>query len=587
MASVEENLLLYQPTPQEKALFEFYKTHSDIACMDLLGQDLAPFQRVIVKSVMDHSYVINVLARGSGKTRMIAMCAAVTCMFNPKIRVGFIAPGFRQSKLAFMEFMAIYNESPYLQACVKNISRQSDMWSAEFFNGAFIFALPLSADSAASIRGTRLHVAMIDEYPHVPKSVLDLVINPMLATQLNPMVNVRRIQKEQQNLQKGIVLPSKKPANNKICGFSSAYFQFNHMYKTICDYRKFSAEAKQKGIKSDYAVNVFNFHDAPEGFFDEKMIDHAKSTSSSVAFAMEYLSEFPADSDGFYKRSLIESCKPTKGFYLEAKGEKDGRYILGIDPARNSDAFAINVIRIVGDTMRSVRTISFQNTPFPELATYIRELCRTYNVEAIGMDAGGGGLAMKDLLANPMTANGEFEIILDAEDEDTIGRKGRRILRMMNFSPKWILEANFDMRSSLEHKKLLFPDISLADTYIRPTASVEDTEDLMSVEYFKLLDELQSIVTSATKGGQLHFDTPNTHMRKDRYSSLLVAHRVAYDILKSSYGVKEIAAGALWIGNSVQVYDGTQQEDIEFAPGSELVRFNKNPKISLDSGALI
>jgi hypothetical protein len=586
MATDEQNLMLHQPTAEERALFEFYKKNPDMACIDLLNQDLAPFQRLIIKGIMEHSYIISVLSRGSGKTRMIAMCAAIMCMFNPKIRVGFIAPGFRQSKLAFMEFLAILEESPHLQACVKNISRQTDMWSVEFWNGAFIFALPLSADSAASIRGTRLHVAMIDEYPHVPKAVLDLVINPMLATQRNPMLNVRRIQREKEYKEKGLEFNEKKQENNKICGFSSAYFQFNHMYKTICDYRKFSDDAKKRGLKSDYAAYVFNYLDAPDGFFDMKMIEHAKATSSSVAFAMEYLSEFPADSDGFFKRSLIESCKPANGFYLEAMGEKDGRYFLGIDPARTSDAFAITILKISGDTMRVVRTITFENTPFPETAQFIRELLKQYNIVQIGMDAGGGGLAMKDLLANPMTAANEQEILLDADDEETIGRRGRRILKM-----HWVSEANFDMRASLEHKKLLFPDISLADTYIRPEQDESDIEDTMLVEYSKLLDELQSIVMTATKGGTLHFDTPNTHMRKDRYSSLLVGHRIAYNFLKSTYVEKELAGGALWTPNGIQMFDGSQSnvEDNFEMTQEELMRrmSKKGHKTDLSDGALV
>lgn len=591
MASAEENLMIYQPTPEERALFEFYKKNPDLACIDLLNQDLAPFQRLIIKGIMEHSYIISVLSRGSGKTRMIAMCAAIMCMFNPKIRVGFIAPGFRQSKLAFMEFEALYNESPHLQASVKRISKQTDMWSVEFYNGAFIFALPLSADSAASIRGTRLHVAMIDEYPHVPKEVLDLVINPMLATQRNPMINVRRIQKMKELKAKGIEIEDKKPDNNKICGFSSAYFQFNHMYKTICDYRKFIEEAKRKGTKSDYAVYVFNHLDAPEGFFDAKMIEHAKATSSSVAFAMEYLSEFPADSDGFFKRSLIESCKPANGFYLEAIGDSDSRYFIGIDPARTNDAFAITILKISGDSMRVVRTITFQNKPFPEIAQFIRELLKKYNVVQVGMDAGGGGLAMKDLLANPLTANGEDEILLDADDEETIGRRGRRILRMFNFSGHWLAEANFDMRASLEHKKLLFPDIAMSDTYIKPEQDGVDTEDTMLVEHAKLLDEVQSIVMTATKGGTLHFDTPNTHMRKDRYSSLLIGHRVAYNFLKSTYEERELASGALWTPGGIQMFDGTQgnsEDNFELTQEELLRRMSKKvTKTDLSDGALI
>lgn len=549
MARDPEKLLLSQPTEKDRAMFEYYKSNPDMACIDLLNQDLAPFQRAVVRGVQSHSYVISVLARGSGKTRMIAMNAAILAMFNPKMRVGFFAPGFRQSKLAFMEFEAILNESPHLDASVKKISRQTDMWSVEFHNGSFIFALPLAADNAASIRGTRVHAAMIDEYPHVSKEVIDLVINPMLATQRNPMKNVRRIEREKELAAMGEIVAPTESEQNKICGFSSAYYQFNHMYKSICNYRNLGELQKKKEGKSDYAVYVYTYKDAPEGFFDDKMIAHAKSTSSEIAFRMEYESEFPADSDGFFKRSLIDSCvsSPPNEFHLEMKGEKGFKYVIGIDPARSDDNFSISILKLVGETMKLVRVVTFNKTPFPEVAQFIRKLSKEYDVLYIGVDKGGGGLAMKDDLANPMTADSANDILLDADDDENVAKKGRKILKMVDFSTRWISEANHDMRVSMEHKKLMFPAHREGSTFIKPDADSGDLQDQAFVDYFALIDELQAIIVTATKTGALHFDTPNPHMKKDRYSSLLVAHKIAYDFMVEGYQPKELAMGG-WLG---------------------------------------
>ncbi len=544
-----ERLLLTQPTPEEFALFQFYKDNPDLACMDLLNQDLAPFQRKIIRGVMTHSYVLSVLSRGSGKTRMMAMCAAIECMFNPKKRVGFLGPQFRTAKLAFSEFEAILSESQDLQASVKRVSKQTDTWSVEFHNGAFIFALPLAADSEMSIRGIRLHTALIDEYPHVPKEVLDLVITPMLATQRNPMANVRRIEKEKALIQQGLMTEEDRGKNeqNKVCGFSSAYFQYNHMYKTICNYREIAKEQLKTLGKTDYGVYVFNYKDAPEGFFDMKMIEHAKANASSVGFEMEYLSYFPPDSDGFFKRSLLDSCvsRQPNEFYLEAQAKPDGIYFMGVDPARDRDNFAISIVKMVGNELRLVRCTALHDTPLPDAAQYIRKLVKDYNVKFIGMDKGGGGSAVRDFLENPVTADNVKDLILDMEDENTIGKKGRRILKLIPFSSSWISEANHEMRASFEHRQLTLPAIYESNTYIRPEGADSDLADQMALDYFALLNELQSIIMTATKTGVLHFDTPNPHMKKDRYTSLLIAHKVAYDYLVGSYQPKELADGGV------------------------------------------
>lgn len=565
-----EGLNLIEPTQADLKMFEFYKKNPDLAAMDILNQDLAPFQRIIIKGVMTHSYVLSILSRGSGKTRMMAMCAALLCMFNPKMRVGFLGPNFRTAKLAFNEFEALIGEAPYLENSIKRISKQTDSWSIEFHNGAFIFALPLAADSAGSIRGFRLHVALIDEFPHVPQEVIERVITPMLATQRNPMANVRRIQKEKELIAKGLMTQEDtyKKEKNKVCGFSSAYFQFNHMYKTLCNYQQIAAEQNEKFGKSDYATYVFNYKDAPEGFFDSSMIEHAKATSSELAFTMEYMSVFPSDSDGFFKRSLIDSCRPAVPYSLEMRGDGKSKYFIGMDPARTNDNFAISIVKVSQETseIRYVRTASFHKTAFHEISAFTRNLLYDYDVAGIYIDAGGGGLAMKDLLGDPTNAKGPNEVLLDKNDDDTIGRAGSRIVTMIDFSPRWISDANYEMRSSMEHKKLLFPELDSGSTFIKPEADLDDDEDTILAEHFKMIDELQSVTVTATKTGVLHFDVPKGK-RKDRYSSLLLAHKAAYDFISSAYQLKELADGGVLGPNGLH----TPEHESEYEWDSNII----------------
>lgn len=589
---LDPDKLFAQSGEKEKAMFEFYKKNPDIACFDLLNLDLAPFQRIVVRGVFQHSYVMSILSRGSGKTRMIGACAALEAMFNPKKRIGTLSPTFRNSKMCFNEFVAIHDEAPFLQACVKRISRQTDMWIAEFYNGAVIMALPLAADSEMSIRGTRVHTALIDEYPHVPEEVIERIITPMLATQRNPMANVRRIQKEKKLIAEGRLLEKTENEKNKVCGFSSAYFQFNHMYKTVQNYKEQAIIENRNFGRSNYAVYCFNYKDAPEGFFDTEMIEHAKRNSSELTFNMEYLSEFPKDSEGFFKRSLLDSCvaiKPDE-FGIELRGEKDARYVLGVDPARNNDTFGLGLMKLVGEQMRLIRVLSFEKMPFPEMAEKVRELCRDYNIIMIGMDAGGGGLAIKDLLANPMTAQTPNDILLDMDDESTIGVKGKRILRMINFATGWITDANFDMRSSMEHKKFKIPSIHSSETYIKPEVDASDLMDTSIAELFDCVNQIQLIEMTATKTGALHFDVPRQSLKKDKYSAVLIAHKILYDFIKAGYCEKELAIGG-WLGmrgiESSDNRDFYESQD-DWAVTKSLDYLNSSSKkVSLDDASLI
>ncbi len=556
---------LSQSDEQHRAMFEFYKANPDLAAIDLLNQDLAPYQRKIIKGNLTHQIVINVLSRGMGKTRMMGVIAALEAMFNPKKKIGFLGAAFRVSKLAFAEFEAIWRDSDYLQACVKRISRQNDVYFAEFHNGAFIYALPLAADSKVSIRGIRLHTSLIDEYPHVPKDVLDAVITPMLATQRNPMENVRRIEREKKLILSGKLKKedATKLEANKVLAFSSAYFRYNHMYESMEQYREFAREEKRKTGKTRYAVYVFNYKDAPEGFFDDSMIAHAKDTTPELIFRMEYLSEFPVDSEGFFKRSLLDSCisRPPDAFYLEERAKGNGIYFMGIDPARNDDDFAISVIKLVGNEMRLVRSIAYKKLPLPIVAGKIRELVKEYKVALIGMDAGGGGLAMKDLLGDPMTAQGPEDILLDIDDEETVARRGSRILRMVNFSASWIAAANYEMKASLEHKRLLLPNMQAGDTFIRPDKDDSDILDSMAADYIEAINQIVSIELTMTKGGVIKFDTPHQRTKKDLYTSVLIAHKILADYIKSGFKPKELAIGG-WLGQGGKLITGEEEDDI-------------------------
>ena len=73
-------------------LIDFYNQNPCVAVYDLLGVDLAPIQRVVFEDMWFKNYVITIAGRGFGKTYLLGLLAALSCMLKPGYRVGLIAP---------------------------------------------------------------------------------------------------------------------------------------------------------------------------------------------------------------------------------------------------------------------------------------------------------------------------------------------------------------------------------------------------------------------------------------------------------------------------------------------------------------
>jgi hypothetical protein len=134
------------------------------------------------------------------------------------------------------------------------------------------------------------------------------------------------------------------------------------------------------------------------------------------------------------------------------------------------------------------------------------------------MDSQGGGHAIKDLLQEGYN---KHVLILDPEDENMEGKKGKRILNMINPTPAWISDANFDTLALLENKDLRFPAVPISGNNI---------EEKLHEEVKLLKSQMLNIIITETARGVRHFDTPRKGQNKDLYSALVLA----------AYGVREL-----------------------------------------------
>lgn len=512
---------------QSDELVEFYRQYPEIAAEDLLRVKLSSIQKVVLRSMWFRDYVMAIMCRGAGKTFLLAVFSCLKAMLYPGHRVGLLAPTFRQSKYIFDECDKLYHRSPVLQAaCERKPTSASDNCYLRFKavgtkNPSVIQAIPLG--DGTKIRGSRFFTILCDEFPHIPDEIFNMVIRPMAATLADPMENVEKVSRQKELLERGLITQADidaDTATNQIIITSSGYFTFNHMYKLYCAYKE-----EMRTGNGKYAVFRVPYWLLPDGFLDKKAIEAAKREMSSLEFRMEYEAAFIPDTDAFYKASLLEACSRT-GFSTRVAGEHGKTYCLGIDPARSEDSFAIAIAEL-GVPAKIVHALELQKQPFPRMAELIEDLCDAFNVQHIYMDAGGGGLAIKDILAENNRGH-RAGPILDPEDEAHQVKSGRHIIKMCNFGVDFISESNFAALRLLENRDLLFPSVPVGDT---PTPAEEEGWDKIQ----EMKRQMQMISLSETPTGKYHFDVPKGEghgkQKKDLYTSFMLAARCVYDHL--------------------------------------------------------
>lgn len=512
-------------------LVSLYRKYPVLAAKDILGIDLPVPQQRILNDLWFKNYIAVSAGRGVGKTYLAAVFASLWAMLHPGQKVGLLAPSFRQAKNMFSEVERIWSVSPIFQEATNGKPiRGSDRCSLTFkqsgrLSPSIIEAIPLG--DGGKIRGARYYVVIADEFAFFPVDIFNTAIIPMGATNANPMENVRRLAKQDELIEKGLAVESdfESMISNKIVMLSSAYYQFNHMYQTIQDHRQ-----KIEAGDARYGLHSISYRDMPKGFLSKENIQDAKSRLPSVQFRMEYEAIWEADSAGIFKASLIDKCQRLAKHTVELSGRAGAQYVLGVDPARVSDASGFCLIEL-GAPCKVVAAWEHYRVPYPELAKLVMQVCNDYNVVAVNIDsgAGGGGSALKDILFMEETFGARR--LLDAGDEDTRHMTGRRILHMAHPSPTNIAESVNATVSMMEHGNMAFP--LRPSTFPISGAELEAKEDLYDT-VDDMIKQLMLIEATQNKAGTAHYDVPagggHAGQKKDLYSAFILAAKKAYDI---------------------------------------------------------
>jgi hypothetical protein len=561
-------------------------------CKHIFNIQILPSQALMLQEMWNRRFPMLIASRGFGKSFILSLYAMMRALLLPSRKVVIVGAAFRQSKVLFEYMETIWNNSPILRdICDSNSGPRRDVDRCVMrINESRVTCLPLG--DGQKIRGQRANDIISDEFASIPRDIFETVVAGFAAVSADPIDNVKRVASEKKAKELGITLEAQEEsvANNKdnqIILSGTAYYDFNH-FSTY--WKKWKSIIKSKGQRArlrevfggedppkdfdwtEYSVIRIPYELLPEGFMDAAQVARSKATVHAGIYQMEFGACFTRDSQGFFKRSLIEDCvaaenEPIKtingdeiSFSASIIGDSNKHYIFGVDPASEVDNFSIVVLEVNADHRRIVhcwtttrsehrekvkKGYSTETDFYAYCARKIRDLMKRYPCIHIAMDAQGGGIAvMESLHDKDKIQNGEHPIwpVIDEEKEkDTDDEKGLHILEMCQFAKyDWLSEANHGMRKDFEDKALLFPhfdaiSIGISNAEDGLKGRVFDTLEECVLDIEELKDELSMIQITQTATGRDRWDTPEvivaagkkSKMRKDRYSALLMANMAA------------------------------------------------------------
>ena len=601
-----------------------------LTCKVLLGVDIHIMQGVILQNLWTHKFPMLVGSRGMGKSFILAVYALLRIILLRNRKVIICGSGFRQSKIIFQYMENIVQNSSILRNIITqdDISHGNDGHKMSCGN-SFAMAIPIGTGD--KIRGLRANDVIGDEFASIPVEIFETVIQGFAAVSASPVEQANRMARKKAAKILGFEFEddTELVIGNQIIISGTAFYSFNHFSNYHEKYLKYiksrGEERKILELVGDDYKN-FNWKDyciirvpvdmLPEGFMDAAQVARARATVNSGIYEMEYGSVFSSDSNGFFKRTLIEGCVVKDGqdiiqpngtvmpshevmFECKLSGDKGKTYILGCDPAMTQDNFSIVILEIDNMCRKIVYCwttnkddhknklklgLVTENNYFSYCARKIRGLMLRFSISFLSIDtAGGGRTVMESLNDKNLLRPGEVELwpIVDpTKPKDTDFFDGMHIIDPIVFSREdWTTQSNHGLKKDMEDRVLLFPffdAISFTDAEFKNfNTDNEDTVERCIEEIEELKNELstisvsQTVTTNRERWDTPEFKLPNGkkgRMRKDRYSALLMANMTARTIQREyQYNIETC------IGGFAQNYKKKDGDERQMFTGNPLI----------------
>lgn len=563
-------------------------------CKYVFNIDILPFQCVILKELWVRKYPMLIGSRGLSKTFLLALYSTMRAALSQGSKVVLVGGAFRQSKQIFEYCENIWNNAPVLRSMVDSMDRtqkpRHDIDRVVMKIGySTVTGIPIG--DGQKIRGLRATHLITDEFDSVPEEIYEVVVSGFAAVSANPVQKVKDEAKKKflksigewtENMEN----EARRDFGNQAVLSGTASYEFKHFckywkrYKAIIESRGdnhklmeiFNGEVPANFNWKHYSVMRIPHDLLPAGFMDEQHISRSKATVHSGLFNMEYGAVFITDTEGFFRRSLIESCVTNKDIRLPVsglvkfsamlRGQKDSQYVIAIDPASETNNLAIVILEVCPDHRKVVfcwttnrskhkdlikRGLAEEHDYYRYCVRKIRSILASFNIVRIVLDKQGGGVAIEEALQDPKQLMPEesliWQTVVIGEPKESDMYVGEHILEIFPVSKGDVVsQANHGLKKDMEDKTLLFPyfdplsiEFAIAEDKAAKRDDVDTLEDCL-LEIEELKNELSIIEHSVTGlSGRERWDTPEIKMPggrkgklcKDRYSALLMANWAA------------------------------------------------------------
>lgn len=503
--------------------FSYYRYYIDEFAIDILGVDLFPFQRVILRAMGRGQFSVLIACRGIGKSWIVALFYICVSILYPNVKCGIASGNSQQARNVIIQ--KIKGELSKNETIAREINfpirTGADDCYCEFKNGSEIRAITLAQDRGGdSARSWRFNYLLVDEARLVKDGIIETILIPMTKT-------------KRQN-----ALKWKQNEKGKVIFISSAYLKTSGLYKRF----KYHFEQMVSG-NQNYVAMCFPYQVGIQaGLFDADDIEQerAKPTMTSDKFAYEYEGVFVGSSgESYYPYELTMPCRILEHCELEQPKKSDSIYLIthdvAVSTAKNSDNACTHVIKLKlrpnGTYTKSAVYIKVVNgLPLEKQRDYLRELIHLKfpNCRKLVIDERGAGNGLPRMFyesweyTDPKTkVTVEYPpLIKDNDEEGFLLDNAIPMIRAINATNDFNTTYYPYMKSCFEDRTLQLLVASDEVDALYKSGEITPEEYAQYIEHDTLQSELSNIKQEYSESGNLQYNRIVKTKKRDRATSL-------------------------------------------------------------------
>lgn len=503
--------------------FSYYRYYIDEFAIDILGVDLFPFQRVILRAMGRGQFSVLIACRGIGKSWIVALFYICVSILYPNVKCGIASGNSQQARNVIIQ--KIKGELSKNETIASEINfpirTGADDCYCEFKSGSEIRAITLAQDRGGdSARSWRFNYLLVDEARLVKDDIIETILIPMTKT-------------KRQN-----ALKWKQNEKGKVIFISSAYLKTSGLYKRF----KYHFEQMISG-NQNYVAMCFPYQVGIQaGLFDADDIEQerAKPTMTSDKFAYEYEGIFVGSSgESYYPYELTMPCRILEYCELEQPKKSDSIYLIthdvAVSTAKNSDNACTHVIKLKlrpnGTYTKSAVYIKVVNgLPLEKQRDYLRELIHLKfpNCKKLVIDERGAGNGLPRMFyesweyTDPKTkVTVEYPpLIKDNDEEGFLLDNAIPMIRAINATNDFNTTYYPYMKSCFEDRTLQLLVASDEVDALYKSGEITSEEYAQYIEHDTLQSELSNIKQEYSESGNLQYNRIVKTKKRDRATSL-------------------------------------------------------------------